>query len=49
MEKVLMLVEEIHVRRRTNNETVEIPVTVRSEQARIERQSADDMAPATAE
>jgi uncharacterized protein (TIGR02271 family) len=50
VEKVLMLVEEIHVRRRTNSETVEIPVTVRSERARVERQSpSDGTSTATAE
>jgi len=37
VEKRLVLVEEIHVRRRTGSSTEEIPVTLRSEQASIER------------
>ncbi len=37
VEKALMLVEEIHVRRVTETETVEIPATVRSERAVVER------------
>lgn len=40
VEKALVLVEEIHVRRRTETETVEIPTTLRSERATIERDSA---------
>jgi uncharacterized protein (TIGR02271 family) len=43
VEKALVLVEEIHVRRRTETEMVEIPTTLRSERAIIER----DNAPAT--
>ncbi|HZB69470.1 MAG TPA: YsnF/AvaK domain-containing protein [Sphingomicrobium sp.] len=43
VEKALVLVEEIHVRRRTETEMVEIPTTLRSERATIER----DTAPAT--
>lgn len=39
VEKSLMLVEEIHVRRGTACETVEIPVTLRTERARVERDS----------
>jgi stress response protein YsnF len=39
VEKALVLVEEIHVRRRTETETVEIPTTLRSERATIERDS----------
>ena len=46
VEKALVLVEEIHVRRRTEVETVEIPATVRSERASVERedtrQSSED-------
>jgi uncharacterized protein (TIGR02271 family) len=37
MEKKLVLVEEIHVRRKTSVRTEQIPVTIRSEQADIER------------
>ena len=39
VEKALVLVEEIHVRRRTETETVEIPTTLRSERAIVERDS----------
>ena len=39
VEKSLVLVEEIHVRRGTATETVEIPVTLRTERARVERDS----------
>lgn len=38
VEKRLVLVEEIHVLRRTDTESREIPVTLRSEQADIERE-----------
>ena len=37
VEKRLVLVEEIHVRRKTASRTEEIPVTLRSERAAIER------------
>ena len=37
VEKALVLVEEIHVRRVTETETVQIPATVRSERATVER------------
>lgn len=37
VEKKLMLVDEIHIRRQSGSEVREIPVTVRSEQAIIER------------
>ena len=37
MEKRLILVEELHVRRKSVAETWEIPVVLRSEQVRIER------------
>ena len=40
VEKALMLVEEIHLRRRTETETVQIPATVRSERATVERDTA---------
>ena len=39
VEKALVLVEEIHVRRRTETEMVEIPTTLRSERATVERDS----------
>lgn len=39
VEKALVLVEEIHVRRVTASESVQIPVTLRSERARVERDS----------
>lgn len=41
VEKRLMLVEEIHVRRRSAVETEEIPVRLRAEQAAVEREGAD--------
>jgi uncharacterized protein (TIGR02271 family) len=37
VEKRLMLVEEIHVRRKSTLRTEEVPVTLRSEEAAIER------------
>ena len=37
VEKALVLVEEIHVRRQTEVETVQIPATVRSERATVQR------------
>ena len=37
VEKRLVLVEEIHVRRKSTSETRQIPVTVKSEQVRIDR------------
>ena len=37
VEKRLVVVEEIHVRRRATTETRDIPVTIRSEQVRIDR------------
>jgi uncharacterized protein (TIGR02271 family) len=37
VEKKLVLVEEIHVRRKSSVRTEDIPVTLRSEQAEIER------------
>ena len=41
VEKVLMLVEEIHIRRRSETERREIPVILRSEQANVERDGPD--------
>jgi uncharacterized protein (TIGR02271 family) len=46
VEKRLMLVEEIHIRRRSETEVRTIPVTLRSEQARIERDGLVQQAPA---
>ena len=37
VEKALVLVEEIHIRRRTATETVQIPVKLRKESASVER------------
>lgn len=39
VEKALVLVEEIHIRRRTASESVQVPVTLRKEQASVERDS----------
>jgi len=44
VEKKLFLVEEIHVRRRTSTRTEEVPVTVRTEQAEIDRSGFDEAA-----
>jgi uncharacterized protein (TIGR02271 family) len=41
LEKRLVLVEEIHVRRVTSSTTEHVPVVIRSEQASIDRESAD--------
>ena len=41
VEKALVLVEEIHICRRSVSEPTQIPVTLRSEQASIERESVD--------
>jgi stress response protein YsnF len=38
VEKRLMLVEEIHIRRRSTVEQHETSITLRSERARVERQ-----------
>ncbi len=42
VEKKLVLVEEIHVRRKSSVKTEQIPVTLRSEQAEIERSGFAD-------
>lgn len=42
VEKRLMLVEEIHLRRRTSSEVQEIPVTVRSERAVVDREDVTE-------
>jgi stress response protein YsnF len=41
VEKALMLVEEIRVHRASSTERTDIPVTVRSEEASIEREDVD--------
>lgn len=41
VEKALVLVEEIHICRRSVSETAEIPVTVRVERADVEREATD--------
>jgi uncharacterized protein (TIGR02271 family) len=42
VEKVLMLVEEIHVCRKSVAETAQIPVTVRAEHAEVQREPAPE-------
>ena len=42
VEKALVLVEEIHVRRVTESKTVEIPATLRSERATVERDASSE-------
>ena len=37
VEKKLMLIEEVHLRRRTSSEQVEQPVTIRTQRAVVER------------
>jgi uncharacterized protein (TIGR02271 family) len=49
VEKRLMLVEEIHVRRKTGTSTQEIPMTLRSEQVSIERSEAPATSTTSAE
>ena len=46
LEKRMVLVEEIHVRRVTSTTTEHVPVVIRSEQASIDRESADSRAAA---
>ncbi len=45
VEKRLVLVEEIHLHRRKTSETQEIPVTLRSERAVVERDGTGDEQP----
>jgi uncharacterized protein (TIGR02271 family) len=42
VEKALMLVEEIHITRRSTSELKEMPVVVRSERVSVDRQPASD-------
>ncbi|HEX8214094.1 MAG TPA: DUF2382 domain-containing protein [Allosphingosinicella sp.] len=46
LEKRMVLVEEIHVRRVTATTTEHVPVVIRSEEASIDRQSAESRGPA---
>ena len=43
VEKRLVLKEELHIRRHTRTETVEIPVEIRRQRAEVERVSGDDI------
>ena len=49
VEKRLILVEEIHVRRKSETRTEEIPVALRSERAEVERDGSSAQAAAGAE
>jgi stress response protein YsnF len=42
VERRLVLKEELHIRRRVETETVEVPVTVRKQRAIVERTDPDD-------
>jgi uncharacterized protein (TIGR02271 family) len=42
VEKRLVLVEEIHVRRKTTTETKQVPVTIRTERVQIDRSGSAD-------
>jgi stress response protein YsnF len=42
VEKRLVLKEEIRIRRRTETQSVEVPVSLRKQQASVERLDADD-------
>jgi stress response protein YsnF len=42
VEKRLVLKEELHIRRRVEHETVEVPVTLRKQRAVVERVDPDD-------
>jgi len=45
VEKRLLLKEELHIRRRVETETVEVPVTLRKQRAVVEREASDDPRP----
>ena len=45
VEKRLLLKEELHIRRRVETETVEMPVTLRKQRAVVEREAPDDLRP----
>jgi stress response protein YsnF len=42
VEKRLVLKEELHIRRRVEQETIEVPITLRKQRAIIERTDPDD-------
>ena len=44
VEKRLVLKEELHIRRRVETETVEVPVTLRKQRAIVEREASDSAA-----
>ena len=48
VEKRLVLVEEIHVRRKSRTDRHEVPVTLRAEQVEIDREPRGDAPPADA-
>ncbi len=43
VEKRLMLKEELHIRKRTTTETVDVPVTLRQQSATVERVDAEGL------
>jgi uncharacterized protein (TIGR02271 family) len=45
VEKRLVLKEELHIRRRIETETVEVPVTLRKQRAIVEREAPKDPVP----
>jgi stress response protein YsnF len=45
VEKRLVLKEELHIRRRVETETVEVPVALRKQRAVVEREAPDDPRP----
>ena len=45
VEKRLVLKEELHIRRRVETETAEVPVTLRKQRAIVERVAPDTQAP----
>jgi stress response protein YsnF len=45
VEKRLVLKEELHIRRRVETETVEVPVSLRKQRAVVEREAPDDSFP----
>jgi uncharacterized protein (TIGR02271 family) len=45
VEKRLVLKEELHIRRRVESETVEVPVTLRKQRAVVEREAPTDPRP----
>ena len=45
VEKRLVLKEELHIRRRVETETVEVPVTLRKQRAVVEREAPENLSP----